>query len=594
MADFDRRQFLVGLAATTLTPYLLTGSRNAQASATQWQGASYVESRLDTSNLSVDQGRVFELSVASGDPVPTGVILWTRVRPDLVVAEQSLFFQVALDGEFQQLVSEGEVLPEDLNERSDYTVKVDLEGQLSPGQRYYYRFIYGNTASRTGRCRTAPAEHASPDRLKFAVLTCQDYTNGYYGALDHVADDDSIDFVLHLGDFIYESVGDPRFQDLPFEDRLIILPSGNTVAFDLADYRHLYRIYRSDRSLQRAMEQHTWIITTDDHETCNDAYWDYEQDTLGCPDHPFMTDASYANNLDLRRQLKLDSQRAWAEYVPARIQFNESATHPFEFSRIYRDFRFGDLVNLYMLDTRTYRTPHPCGEDDVLERYVPIGCDNFGNPNQSMLGDAQREWLLNRTHLSTTRWNVLGNQTFMGRLGLDLGEDVKLPFNVDAWDGYTAERQLLLNEFQSNGVDNLVVLTGDLHSYIAAQVKKDYSDLAFWNFDNHRGAEFMTPSLTSAGLADQLPEQTPDNKVNNALVDALSSSAVRVTNPHIRFFNSRLHGYSTVEFRDSYCEWVAYAVSKDTPDQLPAREAIARFRKYEALPFLVRKTTDGY
>ena len=593
MKDLNRRRFLMGLAATTMTPHLLTHTRRSRASAAIWQGA-YVESRLNTSELTVDQGRVFELSVASGDPVPTGVILWTRLRPDLVVPEQSLFFQVALDADFHQLVTEGEVLSRHINEANDHTIKVDLEGQLFPDQRYHYRFIYGNTASRTGRCRTAPAEQASPDRLKFAVLTCQDYTNGYYGALDHVAEDDSIDFVLHLGDFIYESVGDPRFQDLPFDDRLIVLPSGNAIAFDLEDYRHLYRIYRSDRSLQRAMEQHTWIITTDDHETANDAYWDYERDTLGCPDHPFTTDEAFAGNLDLRRQLKLDSQKAWAEYVPARIQVNESATHPFDFSRIYRDFRFGDLVSLYMLDTRTYRTPHPCGEDDVLERYVPVGCDNYDNPGQSMLGQDQREWLINRTSLSTTRWNVLGNQTFMGRLGLEVGDDFELPFNVDAWDGYTAERDLLLNEFKANGMDNLVVLTGDLHSYIASQVKMDYGDLAFWNLDNQRGVEFMTPSLTSAGLADQLPEQTPDTKVNNFLIDALSAKAVRFTNPHIRFFNSRLHGYSTVEFRDSYCEWIAYAVNKDTRERLPEREAIGRFRKYEAFPFLIRKTTWGY
>ncbi|MFE8070262.1 alkaline phosphatase D family protein [Marinobacteraceae bacterium S3BR75-40.1] len=593
MTEFNRRKFLLGLAATTAAPYLLSKGRKAEASSTSWQGA-YVQSRISHRDLVQDEGQVFDLSVASGDPVPTGVILWTHLRPERIQSGEPLYFQVALDADFQQLVVEGQVAARHIGPASDHTVKVDLEGDLAPDLRYYYRFIYGNVASRTGRCRTTPASGAYPYSLKLAMITCQDYTNGYYGAFDHVAADDSIDYVVHLGDFIYESVGDPRFQDLPYEDRLITLPSGQPLAFDLQDYRHLYRTYRSDRSLQRAMEQHTWIMTTDDHETCNDCYWDYQQDTLGCPDHPYTTDAAYSGNLDLRRQLKLDSQRAWAEYAPARITVNESATHPFEYSRIYRDFRFGNLVNLYMLDTRTYRTAHPCGEGDVMERYVPFGCSTLDKPGQSMMGEQQREWLINSMSASNTRWNVLGNQTFMGRLGIDLGDQYKLPFNVDAWDGYTAERDLLLNEIQANHVDNFVVLTGDLHSYIASQVKKDYSDLAFWHFDNQVGVEFMTPSITSAGLFDMLNAQTPDPEINNFLLDALGAGTVRTTNPHIRFFNSRLHGYSTIEFRDSYCEWIAYAVSKDSNAEMPERKALGRFRKYESWPFLARQSVWGY
>src|SRR5438034_1098891 len=202
---------------------------------------------------------------------------------------------------------------------ADHTVRVDLDGHLAPGERYHYRFVYGCKASRTGRCRTLPA--AGIGALRLALITCQDFTNGYYEVFRHLAADD-VDFVLHLGDFIYESAGDPRFQMLPFEDRKIILPSDGKVAMDLRDYRHLYRTYRGDPNLQRALERHTFIFIPDDHETANDCYWDWMRDTLGAPDHPRKDDVG------AMRQLKLGSQRAWIDYVPARVVVEPGASHP--------------------------------------------------------------------------------------------------------------------------------------------------------------------------------------------------------------------------------------------------------------------------
>ncbi|OZG73069.1 phosphodiesterase [Hahella sp. CCB-MM4] len=592
MPTFDRRKFLGMIAAGMATPYVLSKSQGAHAAdALNWK-ASSAAAPLPVNDH--DPSNIFDLSVASGDPTSSGVMLWTHIRASQYEASEKLYFQVATDSGFNNIVVEGMVNGEDLDSRRDHTVKIDLDGQLQSDRYYYYRFLYKGTASRTGRCKTAPAIGYDLSSVKFAVLTCQDYTNGYYGALNYVAEDTSIDFVLHMGDFIYESVGDPRFQDLPFEDRLIALPSGFTVAMNLEDYRHLYRSYRQDPFLQKAMENHTWILTTDDNETSNDCYWDYQFDTLGCPDHPYTTDPQFNNRLDLKRQLKLDSQRAWLEYAPARVQVNEDATHPHEYSRIYRNFQFGDLVNLSMLDTRTYRTPHPCGEGDFLERYVPLGCTNLENPNQSMMGQQQREWLIDTWSASHSRWNVLGNQTYMGRLGIEVGDKIKLPFNVDAWDGYEAERQILMNEVRSNNVDNFVVLTGDLHTYMASQVKKDYADLSFWHLDNQVGVEFMTPSITSAGLSDMVTKSCPDPEVANFLLQALSESALRLTNPHVKMFNSTQHGYSTIEFKKDYCEWIAYSVNKNINSGDQGRNAIARFRKYEHWPWLVRHSTSGY
>ena len=256
----------------------------------------------------------FGLSVSSGDPSPTGVLLWTRVNPEAIVPEAVLGVEVALDAAFTQTVVRARVPANQLLAALDYTVRVDLNGQLLPNTRYFYRFIYNGTASRTGRARTLPAPgDAALASLKLAVVNCQDFTNGYYPAYNYLADDATVDFVVHLGDFIYETTGGTSFQDAPFPDRQIRLPSSaaGNVARDLGDYRVLYRAYRSDAFLQRALENFTWMVIWDDHEMANDQFHDYAGNSQGAPDHPFAADAAAL------RQLKLDSQQAWFEYNAA-------------------------------------------------------------------------------------------------------------------------------------------------------------------------------------------------------------------------------------------------------------------------------------
>jgi alkaline phosphatase D len=514
-----------------------------------------------------DEGRIFDLSVASGDPSATGVILWTHLRPEAVVAGQPLAFQVARDPKFSSVVVEGEVFASVIGPDADHTVRVDLDGHLAPGEAYHYRFVYGCKASRTGRCRTLPAGRTAS--LRLALVTCQDFTNGYYEVFRHLAEDD-VDFVLHLGDFIYESAGDPRFQTLPFADRKLILPSEKAVAMDLRDYRSLYRTYRGDPNLQRALERHTIIAVTDDHETANDCYWDWDKDTLGAPDHPLK------NDVGAMRQLKLDSQRAWSEYVPARVKVAPGERHPHRYLKSYRSFDFGDLFRYVALDTRTYRHPHPCGEGDVFQRYVPIGCRKAAEPMRSILGAEQRAWVIDRLSGAGPLWRVLGNQTFFGRLDMGSG----LVVNVDAWDGFEAERRWLTDQIKQRGVQNLVVLTGDLHSYIASTVKVDYALPG--NADNLIGVEFMTPSVTSAALFDLLLKGLG----TSPLAAGLSEGAVRLNNPHVKFFDSARHGYSTVELTREHCDWTAYAVDKDRPADAK-RTVLARLRKPLGSPNLM-------
>lgn len=585
----DRRRFLSALGAVG-GGWLVTW----QAQATEWLKLGAAP--LDTSGLRTDSARVFDLSVSSADPSVSGVILWTHIHPDAIRSGESLFLQVATDAQFQNLTLQAQVGPQAITPDNDHTIKIDLDGQLpatATGGPYFYRFIYDRTVSRTGRCRTLSSSGTALKRLKLGLLTCQDYTNGYYGALAHVARDDTLDFVLHLGDFIYESAGDPRFQSLPFADRSVVLPSGGTVALGLLDYRAIYRRYRSDANLQAAMERHTFICVPDDHETANDCYWDYARDTLGAPDHPFTKDPQYGNSPALLKQLKLDSQRAWSEYVPARVTFNPLATHPHEALQVYRRFAFGSFLDLFMIENRSYRSPHPCGEGDALQRYLPIGCTNLNNKEQTLLGARQHNWLVEGLTQSTATWKLMGNQTFFGRLALTfLGAQIA-PLDVDAWDGYNAERVALTGALREAKVRNYLVVTGDLHTYMASNVKHNYADSNPLNFSNHIGAEFMTPAVTSSNLGEMLGAKLKPEQ-RTLLMQGLAAPTVRVNNPHVQYFNSNQQGYSTLEMTDTYAEWAAYAVDKSVSDPAVSRQCVARQRKYMSLPWLMAQSTSGY
>ncbi len=577
MSGIDRRQFLSFLAAGMATPFVVLSAG---------AGANTTSSLLGYQNKFIlDDGRVFSHSIASGDPSPSGVVLWTRISPDVITKGQNLYVQVSLNPEFDQLVFESVVEPHHIKASKDYTISIDTHSYLSADQRYYFRFIYGQVVSRTGRCRTAPDYFMDNQNLKLALVTCQDYTNGYYPAFQLIADDDSIDFVIHLGDFIYETVGDPSFQSLPFSDRRIELPSGSLAAMNLNDYRHLYKIVRSDPKLQRAMEQHTFIITRDDHETANDAYWDYERHTLGAPDHPYTTDVKYGNSAELLNQLMLDSQQAWLEYIPARVAVDTSSTDPHQFLKYYRKIELGNLVDLVMLDGRTYRSSHACGEGQFGQRYVPLGCTNFNSEQQTLLGAEQRDWLLNTVTESNARWKLIGNQTFMGSFAIRLGNKLH-PINIDAWDGFNWERTLIARELSQQKIDNLVVVTGDFHSHLASHLKQNYQDPNPFHFDNFFGVEFMTPAITSAGLLDQL-SSTDSSLPKQQLAQALSNSAVRLNNPHIRYFNSVSHGYSTLEFKPNHCDWKTYAVDKNTNSNQPEAKLLRHYRKHKAWPWLI-------
>jgi len=547
----SRREFLHAAGVSLLTPFAVLAGRPRQTAPTTSEPA--------------DPASVFGLSVASGDPSPVGVILWTRINPERWSAAETLLLEVARDPDFTQMLLTGEVLPTEFTIDRDFTVHLDLDGHLEPGQTYYYRFCYRGVFSRFGRCRTLPDPASSPRSLRLGVVTCQDYTNGYYPALAHLAAED-LDFVLHLGDLLYETVGNTSFQSLPYPDRRIELPSGQPAAMDLVDFRHLYRTYRSDPFFQAALEAHTWICLWDDHETANDCYWDYDRDTLGAPDHPLTTGDANGGNPQQLRQLKLDAQRAWSEYVPARVSFNPLATHPFDALQIYRQFQFGTLAELFITDERTYRSAPPCGVD---QRTITQGCDGQTDPLQTMLGDSQRDWFLEGMTTSAAAWKVWANEVCLAQFKVGRRDGKKLFINLDAWDGFETERQQILQTLGDAGVRNLVALTGDFHSYMAAYLKVDYSKRSNRPGENVVGVEFMTPAVTSATLIDFLLSYLEPADAAMLLTEAAREPSqfyfenlVQETNPHVHFFNSQEWGYSIVEFTPRDVVYSAYSIDK--------------------------------
>lgn len=491
-------------------------------------------------NRNCPPGSAFPQSVASGDPQPHGIVLWTRISPQRVPVKDrrskvKVAYEIARDTTFRRPILRGVV---ETDASRDYAVKTQVNGgwRLSPFQTYYYRFIYGGCATRVGRFKTLPAPNARISKVRFAYLSCQDYTNGYYTALDHLANE-NVDFVAHLGDYIYETVHDPSFQNN--QVRPIKLPSGRDRAETLADYRFLYQKYRTDANLQRVHERFAFISIWDDHEFANDCYRDYDTDTA----------VEKQNYAPARRQA---ANQAWAEYIPAGVPF-DSKEGPLESLRIYRSLAFGNLMELVMTDERLYRDGPPCGLD-TSKRYFTPGCGKEKAPGRTMLGNTQRSWFLDKMKKSPRTWKIWGNETMFMQFkmlntymqALFPAKAKQLPpgtggvyVNLDQWDGYQAERTNIVRELKSAKIKNMAVITGDLHSFIAGYLKENFDN----PLDQPVGVCFMGGSVTSSNFAEiaLVGGYLPVPPVG------AFTTAVKASNPHIQYFNSETHGYNLIE-----------------------------------------------
>lgn len=426
----------------------------------------------------------FRHGIASGDPLPDAVILWTRVTPGADNAAIDVTWEIADDATLATPVQSGTFRTD---AERDFTVKVDAKG-LVAGRTYYYRFRANGFTSPIGRTRTAPSGPTA--RLRFAIASCASYAHGYFHGYRALSEQRDLDAIIHLGDYIYEygngGYGDLREYEPPYE------------ILSLADYRTRHAYYKRDANLQAVHRQHVFIHVWDDHEVANDGYKD------GAEAHS-ATEGSFADR-------KAAAQRAYREWMPIREQADPS--------RIFRKLAFGDLVDLVMLDTRYWgRTKQAVGL---------IGAPPAPDPTRSLLGDDQADWMENELRTSTARWKLLGQQVMLGQLFLENGAKLA---NGDQWHGYPESRTRFLTFLRDSGVKDVVVLTGDIHSSWAHDIVFNPNDPVEYDPATGRGSlavEIVTPGITSPGIPD-------------LFLGLIDSS--RPFNPHIRWIEPSKRGF---------------------------------------------------
>ncbi|SDC10280.1 alkaline phosphatase D family protein [Streptomyces prasinopilosus] len=401
---------------------------------------------------------VFSLGVASGDPLPDGIVLWTRLAPDplngggMPNSTVPVEWQVAQDSRFRWIVRRGTALA-----RPSYghSVHVDVRG-LRPDTRYWYRFRAGGQLSRTGRTRTAPPAHSAGGHLRLALASCQNWQHGYFTPYADMLRQDP-DVVVFVGDYIYES--SPSATGVRRHE-------GGGEPYSLTQYRNRYAQYRSDPDLAAMHANAPFVVTFDDHEIDNDFAGRIPQD----PDK---------QSHDAFTARLTAGYRAYYEHMPVRA----SALPDGPRIRMHRRLEFGRLARLNVLDTRQYRSDQATGQEGAQD------------PSRTMLGAAQKRWLVDGLRHSPARWNLIASQIMMAETDLRVGEG-KLWY-YDAWDGYQAERNALLQEFRR--VSNPVVLTGDRHLTMVSDLREDFADPS----SAVVGAEFVGTSVSSNGDQDQ-------------------------------------------------------------------------------------------
>lgn len=435
----------------------------------------------------------FYHGVASGDPLTDRVIIWTRITLDPPVDPVQVNWQMATDTLFNTIVASGQV---STDSTLDYTVKVDVTG-LQPNSWYYYRFLYDTVPSIVGRTRTLPTGTVS--NLRFAVASCQDYQKGYYNAHKDLSKRNDIDAVLFLGDYTYEGGPDTIIPDRTHE------PAKKTV--QLFEYRMRQSQYHLDPDLQEAHRQFPWICVWDDHETANNSYTD------GAKNHG-VNDGPWYDR-------KVNGVETYEEWMPVRMP------DPNDTFRIFRRFTFGDLLDLNMLDTRLYDRSKQAGGS-----VLAITDSILNDSTRTMVGPEQFNWLENNLDSSIATWQIIGQQVMMTPLVIPPGVFGPASIvNPDQWDGYPFEREKFYDFVTGHNIQNVVVLTGDIHTSWANDLPlTGYDSL---NRENSAGVEFVCTSISSS----------------NELPPLISESVILSLAQHVRFVDLHLHGYCVLDVR---------------------------------------------
>lgn len=513
----SRRRFL----QTAATTAALAATSGNLASA---QNSSDLLSSVPVQPVEMPVGSLpFLHGVASGDPIPDSVILWTRITPSWEAVPGSghgeditVQWEIATDEGFTRISATNTTVT---TAGQDHTVHVDPHG-LQPDTVYFFRFtvLTGDLAgsvSPVGRTRTAPAFTSSPENLRFAVASCANWESGFFSAYADIARrgrTGELDFTLFLGDYIYEYAPEEYSGAGPYR---LLEPAHETVS--LKDYRIRYGQYRTDPQLQDAHAALPWITVWDDHEIANNSW------RAGAENH----DPGPQGDWTARRDAAM---QAYFEWLPVR------ATAPSAGGHIYRSFSFGDLAELVVMDLRTYRD-REAGRVDL---------QGFNDPHRTMVGSEQFEWLRSAINTSDAAWTVLGNSVMLSPMNLvTLNQDQQLaevssflgehrvggvPLNSDQWDGYAAERARLLDVLASHH-SKVLVCTGDIHSEWGHVVSHRGQEL---------GAEVVCSSI-SAPNVNEILNLPPGNALS-----LLAQRYLRQANPHLRHVELDSHGYALV------------------------------------------------
>ncbi len=452
----------------------------------------------------------FYHGVASGDPLPDRVIIWTRVTPDSnFTGNITVNWKMATDTSLNNVVQSGSFVTDD---DKDFTVKVDVTG-LQPNTWYYYEFETNGRKSLIGRTRTAPLGNI--DNLRFAVVSCSNWTYGFFNVYGRIEERNDIDAVIHLGDYIYE------YDTGSFTGRIRLHEPSNEI-LSLTDYRIRHSQYKLDPQLRKLHQQYPFICVWDDHETANDSYRD------GAENHQPATEGDWYVR-------KNNGVRAYKEWMPIR------EPDPNDTIRIWRQFTWGNLLNLMMIDTRLYDR----------DAQVTINAPNLNDSSRKMIGQVQLAWLENQLSNSTAKWNVIGQQVMFAPLRV-----LNQPVNMDQWDGYPAERKRVMDFIMNNNIQNPVILTGDIHTSWA-------NDIPYQNYNGSTGAgsmgvEFVTTSVTSPG-ADFVSNLT-----------SIGVPLIKSQNSHMKFIDLTRRGYLILDLNAQRIQGDFYFVNR--VDQFSTQE----------------------
>lgn len=481
------------------------------------------------------QHPVFAHGVASGDPLPHAVVLWTRVTPTKAATPGSgkgpkvrVTWEVATDRRFRSVVRRGALVT---GAYRDHTVKVDATG-LRAATAYYYRFTWDGVRSPVGRTKTAPERTATPKDLTFGVVSCSNYPAGYFAAYRHLAVRNDLDAILHLGDYLYE------YGNGEYGSERTVVPDHEMVS--LPDYRQRHALYKQDPDLMALHARYPFIAIWDDHEVTDNSWRD------GAANH----DASEG---DYRRR-KARAHRAYDEWMPVRLNGTAALS---DGARLYRNLSYGRLADFTMLDLRSYR--------DEQANPGPETAD----PDRTITGRQQMDWLKKSLSASDAQWKLLGTSVMIAPLAVGalpsavtdvlsqltgpLGAPIpaELGINADQWDGYTDDRRELFDHIVDEDITGIVCLTGDIHTNWANELPVDTGT---YPLTGTVGVEFVINSVTSDNFDEILG--VPPHTATTA-----GAAAIQAANRHMKYLNLDDHGYGVLSVSKARVQMDFYVLS---------------------------------